>query len=945
MKNIKNSLNLPKTTFPMKANLAIKELEILKQWKKNKLYNLLEIKNKKNKNFFLYDGPPYANGDIHIGHAVNKILKDIILKFKRMSGFFAPYIPCWDCHGLPIEQKLEKNISNQIRNINKKKFRSQCHQYVLQQVNQQRKDFIRLGVLADWKNANLTINYNNQANTILMLAKIIKNGYLYRDLKPIYWCFECQSSLAEAEIEYKKKKSTSLYISFKIKHYPKKILLCDKQVRKKINPFKKISIVIFTTTPWTLPTCQAIAVNPNLNYHVLKIQKKYYIFERKLMFQIIKNNNIQKWKVIESIQGKELEHIQCVHPIFKTSIPIILSQHVSSDLGTGAVHMSPDHGYEDFIACKKYNIAPNQKIDKLGFYCLKKYKLLNNIHIFNKQNIILKLLQKNKKILFSKQIKHSYPHCWRHKKPVIFRATPQWFIKISDSNLKDKIKEEIKNVSWIPGWGKNRMNKMLKNRPDWCISRQRTWGVPLPVFIHKKTKKLHPDTTLIIKKIAQKIQKHGYKIWWESKISDWIKDNPDMYQKIDDILDVWFESGSSHQLNIYQCNLDNKKNHKADLYLEGSDQHRGWFMSSLITSVITKQQAPYLSVITHGFVVDKNGQKMSKSLNNIIKPQKIIKKWGADILRLWVAYTDYTNDMSISDKKLKQITDHYRRIRNTIRFLFSNIFDYNSHTNKITYKKMLLLDKWIIDVTYKYQKKIIKYYSCYNFHKVVQKIINFCSIKLGSCYLEIIKDRQYTMHSNSIERRSGQTTIFYILHSLARWIAPILSFTAEEIWNQLKEKKDKSIFTKKWFKKIQPFSKNNSYHSIIWKKIFKIRNEVNKIIEQEIKNKFINHSLETILILYVNRKTFDLLLSFNSELKFVFLVSEIQLKRYSSAPKIGYKSKKIKNLKIIIKKSNKIKCPRCWNYSKKINYLENKSEICNRCIENTTQKNKNHIFL
>ncbi|VFP81018.1 Isoleucine--tRNA ligase [Buchnera aphidicola (Cinara kochiana kochiana)] len=944
MKTIKTSLNLPKTKFPMQANLVIKEIEILKKWKKNKLYDNLHVYNKKKKIFSLHDGPPYANGDIHIGHAVNKILKDIILKFKRMSGFFAPYIPCWDCHGLPIEQKVEQILKKK-NNINKKQFRKICYKYVLTQVHQQKKDFIRLGILADWDNSNLTLDYVNQSNTINVLAKIVEKKYIYRDLRPIHWCFHCQSSLAEAEIEYQKKKSLSLYVSFILKNNSLSKIKFNNPTKDKINPVTNISIVIFTTTPWTLPTCQAIAVNPQLKYQLIKIEKKYYIFEKKLTKKIIKKINIKKWKIINCINGKNLENLQCIHPFLNIYVPIILSTHVSNELGTGAVHMSPDHGYEDFIACKKYQIKPTQIVNSYGFYNLPKFYPLNNIHIFNKEDIILKLLKNNDKIFFLETIQHSYPHCWRHTKPVILRTTLQWFIKLSDPLLQDSMLQEIKKVLWIPGWGKNKMKIMLKNRPDWCISRQRTWGIPIPFFIHKHTGQLHPDTVDIMKKISKKIKKYGYTIWWKSNTHTWIKKNADMYEKINDVLDVWFESGSNHQLKIYKNYTNNTLNYIANLYLEGSDQHRGWFMSSLITSVITKNHAPYKSVLTHGFVVNELGQKMSKSLENNTKPKDIIKKWGADILRLWVAYTNYTNDISISDKILHQISDHYRRIRNTIRFLFSNIFDFKKNIHVVKYKKMLLLDRWILDITYTCQKKIIKNYSIYNFHEVVQKIIHFCSIKLGSCYLELIKDRLYTKNSNSIERRSGQTAIFYILNSLIRWIAPILSFTAEEAWNYFKIKKEKSIFTEKWFKKTKPLPNNIPYNIFFWKKIFIVRHEVNKYIEQAKKNKYIHNSLEIMLTLYVDIKLFNLLLSFNNELKYIFLVSETQLHRYSSAPKIAYSSNNIKNLKIIIKKSNKIKCPRCWNYSKKNNFTNKNTNICYKCLENINQTGKKHIFL
>ncbi|WP_075433710.1 isoleucine--tRNA ligase [Buchnera aphidicola] len=946
MKNIKKSLNLPQTTFPMKANLVEKEIKILKKWKSEKLYDVINNNNKMKKFFFLHDGPPYANGDIHIGHAVNKILKDIILKTKRMSGFFAPYIPCWDCHGLPIEQKVEQLLKKKTIHFHEKKiFREQCRKYALSQVKKQKKDFIRLGVLADWNQSNLTINYENQANTISVLAEIVKKKYIYRDLKPIYWCFNCQSALADAEIEHKRKKTTAIYVLFKIINCIQlaKLYKQKKNVEKIVS--NGISIIIFTTTPWTLPTCQAIALNPYLSYELLQIKEKYYICEKKLINNIVKKNKLSKYKTLGSVKGKKLEFLKCSHPFLNIQVPLILSNHVSSELGTGAVHMSPDHGYEDFIACKKYNISPQKIVNSYGIYQLPNNEHLNNIHIFNKENLIIKLLNNHNQLFFSEIINHKYPHCWRHKKPVIFRATPQWFIKTSNLFLQKKTLKEIKKVLWMPQWGKHKMKIMLKNRPDWCISRQRTWGIPIPFFIHRETGKLHPKTIQIVQKIAKQIKLYGYNIWWESSTEKWLKEEAPMYKKSCDILDVWFESGSNYQLKIYQHNAVKKQNYVADLYLEGSDQHRGWFMSSLINSVITQNRAPYQSVITHGFVVDKNGQKMSKSLDNSIKPQDIIQKWGADILRLWVAYTNYTSDISISNEAFKQISDHYRRIRNTIRFLFSNIFDFKPDQHGIKYKQMLYFDQWIIGITYKYQKSIIHYYNAYNFHKVVQKIIKFCSIELGSCYLELIKDRQYTMHHSSSERRSSQTTIFYILQSLVRWIAPILSFTAEEAWSLLSKNKEKSIFTTKWFKKIKPLSENIPYNFIFWKKIFSIRNAVNKFIEQEKKKNIINNSLEIQLALYVDKQVFQLLLSLNTELKFIFLVSSTQLHRYSSAPKTAYKSRIIPNFKMIIKKNLKQKCPRCWNYTQPNNYKKNTLQICTRCIQNTTKKRKTHIFL
>lgn len=946
MNKNKMCLNLPKTNFSMKANLIKKEPEMLKNWKKNNLYKLINMSQKTiERNFFLHDGPPYANGKIHIGHAVNKILKDIILKFQRMSGFHAPFIPCWDCHGLPIEQKIEKKIKNS-ENINKEKFRKLCLNYTKKQIKQQKKDFIRLGILADWDHASCTMDYINEANTIKTLLNILKKGYIFKDFKPIYWCLSCQSALAEAEIDYDSKKSTGIYIKYN--------LLDSTQFFKKINynykklstAYKKISIIIFTTTPWTLPSSQALAVNVNFQYQLIKTDATYYICNVKLTKFVMEKINIKKWKKIIVFSGKILENLNTLHPFLHVTIPIIASNHVTDILGTGIVHMSPDHGLEDFIACKKYNIHPINIVTSKGYYKLRSYPQLNKKHIFNNESSIIEILKNHKNLLFLENIIHTYPYCWRHKKPVILRATPQWFIKTSEKSWLKNLSKKIEKISWLPTWSKEKMKIMLKNRPDWCISRQRTWGVPIPFFIHKKTGELHPDTESILKKIIKKVKKYGSEIWWKLDLKDILKkEDNHQYEKVTDTLDVWFESGSNHQLKIYKYNVINKKNNVADLYLEGSDQHRGWFMASLIISMITKKQVPYKSVLTHGFVVDQNRKKMSKSLDNNITPQDIIKLWGADILRLWVAYTNYTTEISISNTVLQQISDHYRRIRNTIRFLFSNIFDFNETKNIVSYKKMLFIDQWILKKTYQTQLKIIKCYNIYNFHDVVQKIIYFCSIELGSRYLDIIKDRQYTMNKNSIARRSSQTTIYYILQSLVRWISPILSFTSEEIWNQLKNNEEKFIFLSRWFKKIKNMPLCKKFTEFFWKKIFLIRNEINKMLEKEKNRKCIKNSLETKIVLYIKNNLLNMLSPICLELKYIFSVSQVRLSHYKFAPKNAKKSKIIKKFKVKLQKIHGLKCQRCWNYIENTSNFINKQYICIRCVHNIQGKEENRLFV
>lgn len=936
----KNSLNLPKTKFSMKANLITKEPLILKKWKENKIYEKIQEKTKKNKSFYLHDGPPYANGNIHLGHAVNKILKDIILKYKRLSGFHTPYIPFWDCHGLPIEHQIEKIIGKKSKDIDLEIFHKKCKKYVIEQIKKQKEDFIKLGVFADWENYQSTMSYESKKNTINTLAKCIKKGYLYRDLRPVYWCLNCQSSLADAEIEYLKKKSISIYINFKIKN-PQKI-----EILSKIKwELEKIYFIVYTTTPWTLPTCQAVSIKKDLLYQIVKIENNYFIVLKKLHNKVFKNIQHKKITIIITITGIQLNGIHLLEPLFNKTIPLIFSNHVTEDNGTGVVHMSPDHGLDDYISCKEYNIHPKNIIDKYGYYSIPEQPILNKINIINSEKIIIDILIKNKKLFFLKNITHSYPHCWRHKEPIIFRTTPQWFIKVKNKDFQKKVIKRINKVSWFPEWGKKKMEKMFKNRPNWCISRQRIWGIPIPLFIHKKTNKLHPKTYEILKNISKKITINESYTWWKLDSKNIIGKDYKIYKKVTDVIDVWFESGSIHQLNIYKYNQKSKRNNVADLYLEGSDQYRGWFMSSTIISMLINKKIPFKNIVTHGFVVDSKGKKMSKSLNNSIQPNIIIKKWGADILRLWVAYTKYSNDLSISEVVLKQISEIYRRIRNTIRFLLSNIFDFSINENSINYNNLLPIDKWILSKTYKLQKKIIKYYSKYNFHDIIKKIVQFCSIDLGSNYLEIVKDRQYTMNSKSIARRSSQTIFYHILQALSRWISPILSFTADEIWDFLPNNSEKSIFFTRWYSNLIPLSTKEKLGHKFWKKIFFIKKEVNKFIENKIENKYIKNSLEASIELYLNKYFLYEFLYIKSELIFIFSVSEVNVQHYKKSPKNTEKLLPHTKCTISIKKKIGQKCHRCWFFKKELLNFREYKNICTRCKENISGTGETRIFV
>lgn len=938
MKLYKHTLNLPKTKFPMKGNLTKKEPEILKIWQQENIYQIIRSNNKGKEIFLLHDGPPYANGNIHIGHAINKILKDIIIKSKTLSGFDTPYTPFWDCHGLPIEHKIEKKIGILKNTIEKIAFRNLCYKYSTKQVKKQKLDFIRLGIFGDWENSKLTTDKELESNVINTLSKIIEKKYLYRGSKPVHWCIECQSALAEAEVEYYQQKTTAIIIKFQIlynNNLIKIFTLCNK--------ISKINIIIWTTTPWSLPANRAIAVHPEHKYQLISFEKQYVIIAKKLVPNVMHTMNIKTWNVIQTILGKELENIHFKHPFLNFTIPIILSTHVTVDTGTGAVHIAPDHGEDDYLVSQKYNIQLTKIINKKGQYVNNIHPQLNQKNIFQSNNIIINIMKNNNQLLHSHVIEHAYPHCWRHKTPILYRVTKQWFIKIKDTKLQKQVIEIIKNVKWIPKWGYKKMYNMLQKRPDWCISRQRAWGVPIPLFTHKKTGELHPETIPIIKKIQSMIRIQGSEIWWKLDKKNILGKNYKEYKKSTDVLDVWFESGCIYNLNIHNIP---KQNTHINMYLEGVDQYRGWFMSSLIISTIVNRSAPYQHVLTHGFAIDQTGQKMSKSIGNIITPNEIIKLFGADVLRLWIASTNYSHDIAISKDVLIQISEHYRRIRNTSRFLLGNLYDFNYTVDKIEFHHMILLDQWIINKTKILQNKIITLYQDYKFHKIIKKIIKFCSITLGSFYLDIIKDRQYTAKKNSLARKSCQTAIYYIIQSLVRWITPILPFTAHEIWQYIPyNNTQETIFIQNWFE----YKDQNQEHTLItnesWNILFNIKIEINKILEEQKQIKKINTSLETIITIYANNNIYNVLKLLKKELKFMFLVSKIKIFKYRYAPNDIYTSTQIPNLKISIEKYLGTKCPRCWNFFNEINIHNQDKNICNRCNKNVNQKGENRKFL
>ncbi|OCG18360.1 isoleucine--tRNA ligase [Gilliamella sp. App4-10] len=924
MTDYKNTLNLPETGFPMRGDLAKREPAMLQNWYDKELYRKIRQVKKGKKTFILHDGPPYANGKLHIGHAVNKIIKDIIIKSKGLSGYDSPYIPGWDCHGLPIEQKVEEQVGKPGVKVSPAEFRQICRDYAASQVELQKADFIRMGVLGDWQNPYRTMNYDTEANIIRALGKVIENGHLVKGAKPVYWCTDCMSSLAEAEVEYYDKSSPAIDVKFKA--------VDNQAVANKfgINTNLSIYAVIWTTTPWTLPASRGIALNADFEYQLVQINdKECLILATDLVETVMKRANISEWKVLGSCQGKALELLRFKHPFLDFDEPVVLGEHVTIDAGTGAVHTAPGHGTEDFMVGQKYGLEVANPVGGNGCYLPGTGAGLDGLFVFKANKVVVEILKEHNALLHFENIEHSYPCCWRHKTPVIYRATPQWFISMEKQGLRTQSLEEIKQVRWIPDWGQARIETMVANRPDWCISRQRTWGVPMTLFVHKETEELHPDTLALIEKIAKLVEKDGIQAWWDADIKDLLGPDAEDYRKVPDTLDVWFDSGSTFYSVV--ASRPEFEGHEADLYLEGSDQHRGWFMSSLMLSTAINNQAPYKQVLTHGFVVDGQGRKMSKSLGNIVTPQEVMNKLGADILRLWIASTDYSGEMSYSDEIIKRAADSYRRIRNTARFLLANLNGFEPVKDMVKPEDMVVLDRWAVSMAKEAQEQIIQAYENYDFHKVVQRIMQFCSIEMGSFYLDIIKDRQYTAKSDSIARHSCQTALYHIAQAMVRWIAPILSFTADEIWQYLPmTNKQEFVFEDEWYSSLFALSDNEALNSEYWAQILAIRSEVNKVLEQGRNDKVIGGALEAAVTLYADEDIVATLAKLENELRFVLLTSQASVKPLQSAPANAVQSD-IQGLKIELAKAQGDKCPRCWHYT-----VDNEptTHLCKRCAEN-----------
>ncbi|HFF8968691.1 isoleucine--tRNA ligase [Serratia marcescens] len=937
MSDYKNTLNLPETGFPMRGDLAKREPGMLQRWYEQDLYGIIRTAKKGKKTFILHDGPPYANGSIHIGHSVNKILKDIIIKSKGMAGFDSPYVPGWDCHGLPIELKVEQLYGKPGEKLTAAEFRQKCREYAAEQVEGQKKDFIRLGVLGDWDRPYLTMDFKTEANIIRALGKIISNGHLLKGAKPVHWCTDCGSSLAEAEVEYYDKTSPSIDVTF---HAADAAAVAAKFGVSHFNG--AISLVIWTTTPWTLPANRAISLHPDFTYQLVQVDGQCLILAAELVESVMKRAGITEWTVLGSCKGADLELLRFKHPFMDFDVPAILGEHVTLDAGTGAVHTAPGHGPDDFVIGQKYGLEVANPVGPNGCYLTGTYPLLDGKFVFKANDLIVDLLREKGALLHVEKFLHSYPCCWRHKTPIIFRATPQWFISMDQKGLRQQSLEEIKGVQWIPDWGQARIEMMVANRPDWCISRQRTWGVPMSLFVHKETEQLHPRTVELMEEVAKRVEQDGIQAWWDLDAADILGAEAADYVKVPDTLDVWFDSGSTHASVVDVRPEFN--GHGADMYLEGSDQHRGWFMSSLMISTAMKGKAPYKEVLTHGFTVDGQGRKMSKSIGNTVSPQDVMNKLGGDILRLWVASTDYTGEIAVSDEILKRSADSYRRIRNTARFLLANLNGFEPSTDCVAPEDMVVLDRWAVGRALAAQQDIEQAYANYDFHEVVQRLMQFCSVEMGSFYLDIIKDRQYTAKSDSVARRSCQTALYHIVEALVRWMAPIMSFTADEIWGFMPGKRAQYVFTEEWYDGLFGLAEGEPMNDAFWAELLKVRGEVNKVLEQARADKRLGGSLEAAVTLYADSELAARLNSLQDELRFVLLTSAASVAPLADVPADAQASELLKGLKIAFSTAPGEKCPRCWHYTTDIGLVAEHADICGRCVSNVAGDGEKRNF-
>ncbi|MDX5434139.1 MAG: isoleucine--tRNA ligase [Halomonas sp.] len=935
MSDYKHTLNLPETDFPMRGNLPQREPGRVSQWQDMKLYQRLREERRGRETFVLHDGPPYANGSIHIGHAVNKILKDIIVKSKNLAGFDAPYVPGWDCHGLPIEHKVETTHG---KHLEPEQARALCREYAASQIQTQLADFVRLGVIGDWDNPYRSMDYANEAGEIRALADMVAAGYVFKGLKPVNWCFDCGSALAEAEVEYQDKKSDAIDVAFPAADEAR--LAAAFGLAELPKP---AAIVIWTTTPWTVPANQALNVHPEFSYALVDTGERLLVLAEELVESCLERYEL-KGEVIATAKGAALDLIEFRHPFYDRLSPVYLADYVESEVGsTGIVHSAPAYGVDDFVTCRAHGMAFEEiksPVQGNGVYA-------DDLPFFGGQLIwkanpqIVDKLREVGALLAHKVITHSYMHCWRHKTPVIYRATAQWFVGMDlqgkdGRTLRERALEGIEATQFTPAWGQARLHAMIANRPDWCISRQRNWGVPIPFFLHKTTGELHPRTVELMEEAAKRVEREGIDAWFRLDPVELLGDEAAQYEKVTDTLDVWFDSGTTHRHVLRGSHPHgHESGPRADLYLEGSDQHRGWFHSSLLTGCAIDGHPPYRGLLTHGFTVDAQGRKMSKSMGNVVAPQEVMDKLGADILRLWVASTDYSGEMAVSDEILKRTADVYRRIRNTARFLLANLNGFDPARDSVAFDDMLALDQWVVDRAAQLQARIEKAYEEYRFLDVYQQVHTFCSRELGGFYLDVIKDRQYTTQADSLARRSCQTALYHVVEALSRWVAPILSFTAEEIYENIPGNKGDSVLLETYYEGLSTLAPNAEMGREFWEQVLEVKQAVNKCLEDARNAKVIKGSLAAEVTLFVDDELHATLAKLGEELRFVMLTSEVRLAPLAEGQDIdGAVATELAGLKVAVAASSHQKCERCWHHREDVGSHAEHPDLCGRCISN-----------
>jgi isoleucyl-tRNA synthetase len=927
----KHTINLPQTGFPMKADLAQREPAMLAVWEREGLYHKIRSVSKGRPGYVLTDGPPYANGAIHLGHAVNKILKDIIVKSRTLDGYDAPYVPGWDCHGLPIEMQVEKTHGRVGQKIDAKAFRAACRDYAYKQVDAQRKDFKRLGVLGDWEHPYLTMDPRFEAEQLRAFAMIIRNGHVYKGYKPVHWCLNCRSALAEAEVEYEDITSPSVYVRFEV------IDRLDLARRFVLTPGGSeldegipTAIAIWTTTPWTLPANQAVALHRDIDYALVEFDledgRERLVVATERVKPLMQALGVAAYSIIAETKGAALEHLMLQHPFYERMVPVILGDHVTLDAGTGAVHTAPGHGLDDYVVGRRYGLQVENPVGGDGRF-LPSTPLFAGEQVFDANAHVIEVLRERGRLLKGEPYHHAYPHCWRHKTPVIFRATPQWFISMDQAGLRKGALEAIRHVDWMPGWGEQRISGMIAGRPDWCVSRQRTWGVPIPLFVDKDSGELHPRTDELIEQVAQLVERGGIDAWFDLDPATLLGADAPKYDKATDVMDVWFDSGVVHHV---LAQLRPEIVAPSDLYLEGSDQHRGWFHSSLLTSVAMHGRAPYRGVLTHGFTVDEAGRKMSKSIGNTLVPQKLTNSLGADVVRLWIAATDYANEMSVSDEILKRIADSYRRMRNTLRYFLANLDGFDPAQHSVEWHELVAIDRWAISKAFSLQNELVTAYRNYEFHKIYQEVHNFCVVEMGGFYLDILKDRLYTTGTNSLPRRSAQTAIFHVAEAMVRWLAPILSFTAEEAWGYLPGARSESVFLNTWHQ----FPAGAERPSDIdWAAFIALKTDVARQLERLRVAGEIGAPLDAEVTVYAPAEQAARFGALGDELRFLLITSQAHVKETDSPPAAAVPSH-AENVWIEVKPSVHKKCVRCRQLRADVGSDPRHPELCARCVVN-----------